>query len=58
LSKVIYLLEAPLHTYFTLRKALSALMIFTDLAILTAEGDNASVVINTSDCSQKIGDFV
>jgi hypothetical protein len=33
-------------------------MIFTDLAILTAEGDNASVVINTSDCSQKIGDFV
>jgi hypothetical protein len=57
-NNIIYLLEAPPHTNFTLREALSALMINANLAILTADGDDDSVIINTSECSQKFGDFL
>jgi len=57
-NNIIYLLEAPPHTYFTLRKALNAIMINANLAILTADGDDDSVIIYTSECSQKIGDFL
>jgi hypothetical protein len=33
-------------------------MINANLAILTADGDNASVIINTSEYSQNTGDFL
>ena len=46
------------HTHFTLKKALSAIWMNSNLTILTPDKGNASVTINPSGYNLKIGAFL